>query len=176
MAEHPDLTLYKIIHRGMRADTARLAATVAGMSETERATRGPKVVKWYAGFFHDFELHHAAEDELFFPALAERVPEFGDRISRLDTEHQRLEDALVTVGEAVRELADPEIGWSSVHGDALDALRSADSELTLHLDHEDDHVLPLFVSHMSRLDYDEIPSGPRSGTRCRTSSSPCRGS
>jgi iron-sulfur cluster repair protein YtfE (RIC family) len=156
MAEHPDLTLYRIIHRGMRADTARLAAAVAGMSEAERAGRMPKVVRWYSGFFHDFELHHSAEDELFFPALAERVPEFADRMVRLDAEHHTLEAALVTVGDAVRQLADPEVTWSSVHGDVLDALRTADAELTLHLDHEDEHVLPLFVAHMSKLDYDEI--------------------
>lgn len=156
MAEHPDLTLYKIIHRGMRADTARLAAAVAALSEADRPRRMPKLVEWYAGFFHDFELHHSTEDELFFPALAERVPEFGDRLARLDAEHHTLEAALVTVGDAVRTLADPEVGWSSVHGDALDALRAADAELTIHLDHEDEHVLPLFVTHMSKLDYDEI--------------------
>lgn len=156
MAEHPDLTMYKIIHRGMRADTARLAAAVAGMTEADRAKRMPKLVRWYAGFFHDFELHHSAEDELFFPALAERVPAFADRLARLDAEHHTLEAALVTVGEAVRELGDATVRWSSVHGDALDALRVAESELTMHLDHEDEHVLPLFVSHMTKIDYDEI--------------------
>ena len=156
MAEHPDLTMYKIIHRGMRADTGRLAAAVAALSEADRTRRMPRLVEWYAGFFHDFELHHSAEDELFFPALAERLPEFADRMVRLDAEHHTLEAALVTVGEAVRQLADPEVGWSSVYGDALDALRTADAELTFHLDHEDEDVLPLFVAHMSKIDYDEI--------------------
>ncbi len=156
MAEHPDLTMYKIIHRGMRADTTRLATAVAALTEADRAKRMPKLERWYSGFFHDFELHHSAEDELFFPALAERVPVFADRLARLDAEHQTLEAALVTVGEAVRGLADPEVSWSSVHGDAIDALRVAQSELTIHLDHEDEHVLPLFVAHMSKIEYDEI--------------------
>lgn len=156
MAEHPDLTTYKIIHRGMRADTTRLATAVAALTEADRAKRMPKLLRWYTGFFHDFELHHSAEDELFFPALAERVPVFADRLARLDAEHHTLEAALVSVGEAVRELADPNVSWSSVHGDALDALRVTQSELTMHLDHEDEHVLPLFVTHMTKIDYDEI--------------------
>jgi hypothetical protein len=66
MTEQPDLTLYKLIHKGMRADTARLAAAVSGLTEADRAGRMPALVRWYDGFFHDFELHHAAEDELFF--------------------------------------------------------------------------------------------------------------
>lgn len=156
MAEHPDLTMYKIIHRGMRADTTRLATAVAALTEADRAKRMPKLERWYGGFFHDFELHHSAEDELFFPALAERVPAFADRLARLDAEHHTLEAALVTVGEALRALADPGVSWSSVHADALDALRVAQWELTTHLDHEDVHVLPLFVTHMSKIDYEEI--------------------
>lgn len=156
MAEHPDLTLYKLIHRGMRTDMARLASTVAARTEAERASRMPSVVRWYDGFLTEFELHHSAEDEIFFPALAERVPVFADRLARLEAEHHSLEAALLAVGEAIGALADPEVGWSSVRADAPDALVVADRELTLHLDHEDADVLPLFVRHMSVLEYEEI--------------------
>ena len=94
MTEQPDLTLYKLIHKGMRGDTARLAAAVAGLTEADRSARMPAIVRWYEGFFRDFELHHAAEDDIFFPALAERLPVFADRMARLDAEHHVLLSAL----------------------------------------------------------------------------------
>lgn len=155
MTEHPDLTVYRLIHRGMRADTARLATAVAGLDESDRR-RMPAVTRWYGGFLQEFELHHSAEDELFFPALAERLPEFADQMARLDAEHHTLEAALLAVGEALGQLADPNVSWRSVKGDAVDAPRVADRELTLHLDNEDANVLPLFVEHMSAIDYEEI--------------------
>ena len=156
MSEHPDLTVYRIIHRGMRADTARLTAAVRSLTEAERARRVPDIVRWYKGFLTEFQGHHTVEDDIFFPALAERVPIFADRLERLDAEHHTLEAALVGVDEAVRSLADPEVAWRDVHRDALDALVVADNELTLHLDHEDADVLPLFVRHMSKIEYDEL--------------------
>ncbi len=156
MTDHPDLTMYRLIHRGMRADTARLTAVVTGLSEADRLRRMPAVTRWYEGFLQEFELHHSAEDEIFFPALAERVPVFADQLARLDAEHHALEAALLAVGEALGQLADADVAWQSVRADAVDALRVAETELTLHLDNEDADVLPLFVRHMSLIEYEEI--------------------
>ena len=156
MTETPDLTLYHLMHRGMRADTARLAAAVKRITEADRTTRVPVLRRWYAGFMHEFEDHHSAEDDIFFPALADRVPVFADQIARLDAEHHRLETALTAVGEALVQLGDREVAWRSVYADAVDALAGADNELTLHLDFEDADVLPLFVRHMSVLEYEDL--------------------
>jgi hypothetical protein len=156
MTETPDLTLYKLIHRGMRADTARMAAAVTRMTEADRATRVPALRRWYHGFLGEFEMHHTVEDEIFFPALADRVPVFADQIDRLEAEHHRLEAALDAVGEALGKLADPNVAWGSVRSDAVDALAGADNELTMHLDFEDADVLPLFVRHMSVLEYEDL--------------------
>lgn len=156
MSQTPDLTIYRLIHRGMRADTARLASAVRSLTEAERTRRVPDIERWYKGFLTEFKGHHTVEDDIFFPALADRLPEFADRMGRLDAEHHRLESALVGVEEAVKALADPDVSWREVHGDAVEALVAADMELTLHLDHEDVDVLPLFVAHMSQIDYDEL--------------------
>ena len=156
MTEQPDLTIYKLIHRGMRADTARLATAVSTVTEADRTSRIPAMVRWYDGFLHDFELHHAAEDDIFFPALAERVPVFAERLDRIDAEHHSLLAALEAVREALGAMADPAVAFRSVRGDAVDALWVAQDEVTSHLDHEDADVLPLFVRHMSKIEYEEI--------------------
>lgn len=156
MTEQPDLTIYRLIHKGMRADTGRLAAAVRTLTEADRDRRMPALLRWYAGFFRDFELHHAAEDDIFFPALAERVPLFADQLARIDAEHHTLLAAPQAVREALGALAKPDVAWASIRADAVDAVATADVELTLHLDHEDADVLPLFVQHMSKIEYEEI--------------------
>jgi hypothetical protein len=156
MTEHPDLTGYRLLHRGMRTDAARLSDAVAKMTEADRARRAPVLSRWYAGFLGEFRHHHTVEDEIFFPALARRLAVFEDQVARLDAEHRRLEEVLVAVEAAVGDLADPNIAFTAGHSDAVDALQIAGAELTAHLDHEDANVLPLFVAHMSVIEFDEI--------------------
>jgi hypothetical protein len=156
MTEHPDLTGYRLLHQGMRTDASRLSDAVSTMTEADRQRRAPLLSRWYAGFLGEFRHHHTVEDEIFFPALATRLAVFEDQVARLDHEHRRLEEVLVAVEAAVGDLADPHAAFSASHGDAVDAVRVAGAELTAHLDHEDANVLPLFVAHMSVIDFDEI--------------------
>ncbi len=156
MTEHPDLTGYRLLHRGMRRDATRLSDAVASMTEADRGRRAPVLSRWYAGFLGEFRHHHTVEDEIFFPALARRLPVFEDQVARLDDEHRRLEEVLVAVESAVGDLADPQAAFTTSHSDAVDAVRAAGAELTAHLDHEDANVLPLFVAHMSVIEFDEI--------------------
>ena len=156
MTEHPDLTGYRLLHRGMRRDASRLSDAVATMTEADRQRRAPVLARWYAGFLGEFRHHHTVEDEMFFPALAGRVAVFEDEVARLDGEHRRLEDVLVAVEASLGALADPHAGFSASHSDAVEAVTVAGAELTSHLDHEDADVLPLFVAHMSVIEFDEI--------------------
>ena len=156
MTEHPDLTGYHLLHRGMRIDASRLRDAVATMTEPDRRRRAPALSRWYGGFLGEFRHHHTVEDEIFFPALARRVAVFEDQVALLGDEHRRLEEVLVVVEGAVGQLADPHADFTSSHSDAVDALEVACVELNGHLDHEDADVLPLFVAHMSFIEFDEI--------------------
>lgn len=156
MTEHPDLTGYRLLHRGMRRDAARLGEAVARMTEADHRRRAPVLGRWYAGFLGEFRHHHTVEDEIFFPALAARVALFEDEVEHLGDEHRRLEEVLVAVEAAVGDLAHPHGTFTASHSSAVDAVHDASRELTAHLDHEDADVLPLFVAHMSVIDFDEI--------------------
>jgi hypothetical protein len=112
--------------------------------------------RWYTGFLGEFRHHHMVEDDIFFPALAERVDGFGEQVVRLTEEHVRLSGALATVETAMHGLADLDRRWASAHRDAVGALAAASTELDSHLDFEDTDVLPLFVEHMSTIEFDEI--------------------
>ena len=64
----PDLTLYRIIHRGMRTGTARVADALTTMRSPD-VDRAGRLAQWYEGFLEEFHLHHTVEDTIFFPAL-----------------------------------------------------------------------------------------------------------
>jgi hypothetical protein len=140
----------------MRRDASRLRDAVAHLTETDRRRRAPMMSRWYSGFLGEFRHHHTVEDEIFFPALANRVPAFADEVARLEDEHRLLEEALVAVEGSMVDLADLGTSYTTSHQRAVDTIDAARSELTAHLDHEDDDVLPLFVAHMSVIEFDEI--------------------
>lgn len=152
----PDLTTYHVLHRGMRLDSARLASRVATLTEAERTARGPALARWYAGFYGELHEHHTVEDDIFFPALLERVPVFDTQIDRIDAEHTRLEDVLVETRARLGRLGDPGVAWPTAVAEATEITAELRDLLDVHLDFEDADVLPLFVRHLTHEDYEDL--------------------
>ena len=154
--ELPDLTTYRVLHRGMRLDSARLAGAVATLDEAERTTRGPALARWYAGYYGELHEHHTVEDTIFFPAILERVPVFDSQIDRIEAEHHRLEDVLVETAARLGRLGDPGVAWPAAVAEAADITAELRDLLDGHLGFEDADVLPLFVRHLTREDYEDL--------------------
>jgi iron-sulfur cluster repair protein YtfE (RIC family) len=154
--ELPDLTTYRVLHRGMRVDSARLAGAVAGLDEADRTTRGPALARWYAGYYGELHEHHTVEDTIFFPAILERVPVFDSQIDRIEAEHHRLEEVLVETAARLGRLGDPGVSWPAAVAEATDVTAELRDLLQAHLGFEDDDVLPLFVRHFTREDYEDL--------------------
>ena len=154
--ELPDLTTYRVLHRGMRLDSARLAGAVATLAEAERTTRGPAIARWYAGYYGELHQHHTVEDTIFFPAILERVPVFDSQIDRIEAEHHRLEDVLVETAALLGRLGDPGVAWPVAVAEATDITTELCDLLDAHLGFEDADVLPLFVRHFTVEDYEDL--------------------
>lgn len=154
----PDLTLYLLIHQGMRTDFARLVDVVDSSSDGD--PRLAHLGRWYRGFLAEFVGHHTVEDEIFFPAVLERVPVSADTLAQLGDEHHVLDKALRATGEAIAELAATSgtgaAAFAAVRADAVAQLTDTKALLTSHLDVEDDDVLPLFVRHFTAAEYDAL--------------------
>lgn len=154
--ETPDLITFHVLHRGMRKDAARLAAAVDSLREAERTIRGPALQRWYAGYNGELHDHHDIEDTIFFPAILERLPVFDRSIARIDADHAALDDALARTQVALAEVADANVHWPTASAEASDAARELRLLLQSHLGFEDAEVLPLFVAHFGREEYEAL--------------------
>jgi hypothetical protein len=149
-----DVTIFNIIHRGLRQDVRRFAALVATLEPTSTG-RAFAARRWLRGFCAELHEHHTVEDTIFYPALVERVPTVAEPLGRVDVDHQRLDAVVAEIDRLVGTIVD---------GDATPATcaaaRRAADELTEllidHLDLEDADLLPLFVRHFTPAEYEEL--------------------
>lgn len=159
----PDLTLITVMHRAMRHDAARLAAAVAALDDDPGPDHGGNggiaqvraLRRWYTRFHRALVEHHTIEDELFFPALAERVPTFADHVRRLDDDHHRLDELLFAVAADLDRLAEG-AGSPATHRAVVAATAELSDLLHHHLGFEDADVLPLFLRHFTAAEYREL--------------------
>jgi hemerythrin-like domain-containing protein len=151
----PDLSIYYMVHRAMKGDAARLARAVA---EVEPGDHHRAVVfeRWYEGYVGELHDHHTIEDDIFFPALVEKVPVFADQVPRIDRDHARLDELLDWTKASLRDLAGGPGSWDAAQGDASRATAELAALLDDHLGFEDADVLPLFTRHFTAEDYDEL--------------------
>jgi hemerythrin-like domain-containing protein len=154
MHDTPDLNSYYTIHAAMRRGSSQLAAAIAGLAEGDVARA--KHVRWYSdGLTRELHVHHTIEDDLFFPALAERVPAFADYDATLADDHVHLTKVVAALTGAVRGLAGGQ-HWELHHAVAVKQSAELADLLDRHLALEDDDVLPLFERHFTSEEYHQL--------------------
>lgn len=100
-------------------------------------------------------MHHHAEDDICFPALAERVPAFVEYSNTLADDHHRLDELIDALDAGLSRLA----GGSGTETDRQRALAVAvelRDFLRDHLALEDADVIPLFERHFTAAEYEEM--------------------
>ena len=151
--ETPDLTGYHIIHAALRRAPHRLAATSATLDPQDRP-RVKALARYWHGYAGEVLVHHTVEDEIFFPALVERVATVGSMIERTDADHHHLDSLMATTTAAVRQVAE------GGDGRAIDEMTRCFEALAVHmdahLDFEDAEVLPLLERHFTADEYDAL--------------------
>ncbi len=145
-----DLTSYRAVHRALRGAARQLSTTVTSISpDDQRRVRALR--RYWAGYAAEVLTHHTIEDDVFFPALAERSSTMAGLMARLDADHHHLDELMSAVGDAMDHFT--EAGAPARAATALVALADLMDE---HLDVEDDWVLPLFSLHFTADEYAEL--------------------
>lgn len=139
-----------LVHRGFRRDFRMLPALVRAVTEGDTAraeTVGFHLEKVADALHH----HHTAEDELLWPLLLERATLHTELINRMETQHERVHEAL----ERIAEL-NPRWRRTATAGDRdqlAEVIARASVALDEHLADEEQEVLPIVETHVTPAEW-----------------------
>jgi hemerythrin-like domain-containing protein len=130
----------ELLHPGVEGDGDRVAL----------------LTSYYANVLSFLESHHGGEDALVYPLLLERVPaEQRDLVAEVGGEHTPLHASLEAAHAAVAAFAaDPDDAHRQA---AAESLATLDAELTPHLDHEEDKIVPIAAVYLSPEEWGALP-------------------
>ena len=130
----------KAIHCAIRRDLTRFLDGLAAFRDGDQTRAGQLAVAW-ANFQDQLTRHHQGEHDIAWPAL-QAVGVDAGLISQMDTEHDRMAEALSAAGTAMTALH-----HSAAARDAS-AARVAMAQLQAvtveHLDHEESVLEPVY--------------------------------
>jgi hemerythrin-like domain-containing protein len=149
----PDLTDYRVIHESLRVAPHRLDAALTAFEDGSEG-QAQALVRYWAGYAGEVLAHHTVEDDIFFPALVERVPATVEHLGRVDEEHHRLDELMEEAAAAMQRLAGAPT--APVAREAASAVRALADLMDGHLDFEDDDLVPLFGRHFSAEEYEAM--------------------
>jgi hemerythrin-like domain-containing protein len=146
----PDLTMYRVVHRAIREGATSIAdaAVALGNADDERRKAFARYWKGYAG---EVLHHHSVEDDIFFPALVERVPVAAEMVERTDADHHHLDELMAAIDAAVAALQ-----AGRPNRELVSLTRELDDHMAAHLDFEDSDILPLLERHFDKAEYDAL--------------------
>ena len=131
-----DFTFMYAAHDAFNRDLRRLAAA-AGSGRTA----DPAVRTGWATFRNQLHIHHTAEDRWLWPALRDKVtrPDEMSVLDAMEAEHLGIDPLISRV--------DTSLTATGLAGLAENAGALA-SALAAHMEHEEDHALPLVEQHL----------------------------
>jgi hemerythrin-like domain-containing protein len=142
---------FAIIHRAMRRDVDRLPKAIARAQSVDDARA---LQRWFTKFEREVEHHHHREDEVVWPMLLERAPEFGAHLDQLEDDHHQLDVAMAAVRTALAALATRADDDGRAEADAAAvALRD---HLHDHLDREEAAAFPMLAAAFTPEAYAEL--------------------
>jgi hemerythrin-like domain-containing protein len=142
-----DLSGYRAVHTALRRGTHALAEAARELDPSDRR-RTAAYARYWEGFAGEVLAHHTIEDDICFPALAERIAGMAELIEQTDADHHRLDELMTAAAVAVAELA-----AGRTASELADVLVELDEVMHRHLDFEDAEILPLIERHVSHDDW-----------------------
>jgi iron-sulfur cluster repair protein YtfE (RIC family) len=144
-----------VVHRAFRREFRLLPELVRAVpaGDTARAA----VLAGHARMvLTGLHLHHTSEDLLLWPKLLDRAALDAELIHRMEAQHERVHDAIDTLGPALnlnRWEAEARPAVTEEVAAGLDELRTA---LLEHLDDEEREILPLAARHIRQAEWNQL--------------------
>src|SRR5687768_1126493 len=129
-----------VVHRVFRREFRLLPQLVREVAPGDTA-RAAVLAGWARMVLEGLHGHHTSEDELLWPKLLERCSPDAELVHRMETQHERVHDALERIGPALdRWEAEARPAVTEEVAAGFDDLRTA---LLEHLDEEEREILPM---------------------------------
>ena len=151
--QRPHVHEMVVIHRLFRREAVLLPRIVRAVPAGDRVAveRTADATAEYIGGLHH---HHAVEDELIWPLLAERAEATTDLREQMEKQHTAIDDSLTAVTAALTPwTATCTASDGEVLAAALDAHRLC---LVEHLDAEEEFALPQIADHLTVAEWDAV--------------------
>ncbi|MEV0378658.1 hemerythrin domain-containing protein [Nonomuraea sp. NPDC050643] len=134
----------ELIRRVTPGDTARAAVLAAHVKEI------------LAGLHH----HHEAEDKLLWPLLLERVTFETELVNTMEAQHERVADHIEALSGLIPAW---ERSAAAEDGERVAAtIERLHDDLLVHLDQEEERILPLVSEHVTKQEWDRLGEYGRS--------------
>ena len=148
-----DTTDFLAIHRCLRLGGRALARAVEHVDPSDRE-RVAALARYWNGYTAEVLHHHGVEDDIFYPALVERVPVAAEHLGRIEADHHTLDELMAEGQVAMAALAE-----GHAHHGAAAVLARLDDVMWTHLDYEDADLVPLFPLHFGHDEYERLAKG-----------------
>jgi hypothetical protein len=137
-----EMSMNRVIHTALRRDLDRFAGALAIFADGDTLRARQLGLAW-ANFKLQLTNHHEGEHDIAWPAL-KSVGVTADVIDQMNTEHDRLAEALATATAALTKLVKSASGDDArAAGDAIATLKRVATE---HLDHEEALIEPVYLA------------------------------
>ncbi|WP_176993439.1 hemerythrin domain-containing protein [Nonomuraea jiangxiensis] len=146
-----------VVHRVFRRELKLMPELIrrATPGDTERAARLASFVNEILDGLHH---HHEAEDKLLWPLLLDRVVFEVDLVNAMERQHERVASHIEALRGPLGAWGRSGEGGGRVAG-VLDRLHD---DLVVHLDQEEERILPLVAEHITKEEWDRLSEYGRS--------------
>jgi hemerythrin-like domain-containing protein len=153
-----------VVHRAFRREMRLIPELVRAVAPGDTA-RAAVLAQWSRLVLKGLHGHHTSEDLLLWPKLLERCTPGAELVHRMESQHERVHDALEKLGPALdRWEAEARPAVTEEVAAGFDELRTA---LLEHLDEEEREILPLAARHMTQEEWNELGEHGMKETRTR---------
>lgn len=160
--QKPDLLFVTLVHQALRVDAHRMVAAASGLQagDTQRIA---SLKSFFDVYREQLCLHHAHEDDIFFPTLHAIAGESAAPIAELAAQHAVLDSDLEAIGDGLSSLG-ASGNFASERADVVGGTTRMAEHLEIHLTMEEDTVLPLMASAVPQATYKQLEAQARKRT------------
>ena len=138
-----------VIHGAMLRDADRLPRALEAVTTTADAQA---LQRWFTKYAREIEHHHLREDEVVWPMILEREPDFGGPLEVLEGDHHALDAAMAHTAAAMTTLVDD----VSTRDAAVASARALGQLLHDHLDREEAAMFPAMAHVFTAESFTEL--------------------